>query len=109
RIADGEAERADRPYPLAADAVGEMAERDLPGNGDQADEAERPGGELAAEADLDHVLGLVHLHRVPGEEPEGEAGRDPPEPRGGGGPRQGPLGRDPRGIDDAQAGPRRGA
>ena len=34
---------ADGPDPFAADAVGEVAERDLPGNAGQADEAQRPG------------------------------------------------------------------
>ena len=59
---------ADGPDPFPADAVGEVAERDLPGNADQADEAQRPRRDGRAEADLHQVLGLVHLHRVPGVE-----------------------------------------
>ena len=45
-----------------------MAERDLTGDAGQAHEAQRPGRVRRAEADLDQILRLVHLHRVPGEQ-----------------------------------------
>src|SRR6201999_356904 len=63
--ADRKAERCDRPDRLAADAVGQMSERDLSGNAEQADDAERPDADIRREADVEQEFGLVHLHRVP--------------------------------------------
>ena len=54
------------------------------------------------EADLDQVLGLVHLHRVPGEAATDEAAGDPPEARGAQRPRQRPVDRHPGRIDDVR-------
>src|SRR6266850_4627784 len=67
-IAEHEPEAAHRPHPLAPDAVGDVAERDLARDTGEADEAERPGGVARAEADLHEVLRLVDLHGVPGVE-----------------------------------------
>src|SRR5438270_12698832 len=58
-----------------------MAERDLSRHAREADKAERPGGVLAAEADLDEIARLVHLHGVPGEKRAGITDRAPPEGR----------------------------
>ena len=109
RVADREAERAHRPDPLAPDPVREMAERDLAGDAGQADEAERPRRVGRREADLDQVLGLVHLHRVPGEEAAEVAERDPPEARGAHGAAERPVDRGPRRVDDVRRARRGGA
>src|SRR5256885_256663 len=56
-----------------------MAQNDLARDAGQAHEAEGPRRVAWAETDLDQVLGLVHLHRVPGEEAGEESEHDPPE------------------------------
>src|SRR5206468_2834934 len=52
RVADREAEAAQRPGPLAPHAVGEPAERDLADDAREPDHAERERGPLAVEADV---------------------------------------------------------
>src|SRR5713226_1103703 len=59
-----------------------MAQNDLTRDAGQAHEAERPRSVAWAEPDLDQILGLVHLHRVPGEEAGEESKHDPPEASG---------------------------
>ena len=90
-VAKREAEHARCPHPLAADAVRDVAKRNLPRNADEADEAQRPGCHRRAEADLGQVLGLMHLDGVPGVEPTEVAKRNPPEAGGLQGARQGPV------------------
>src|SRR5215831_2667323 len=77
-----------------------MAEGDLARDGNQAHEAESPRGVGRAEADLDQVLGLMHLHGVPGEEPAKVAGGDPPEARRAHGAAERPVHGGPRRVHD---------
>ena len=77
-----------------------MTEADLPGHGDEAHQPQRPGCLAGAEADLDQVFGLVHLHRVPGEQRAEIGERDPPEPRGAQRPAERPVDCRPGMVDD---------
>src|SRR5207249_5503555 len=81
-VADDESQSPHRPHPLAADPIREMAQNDLARDAGQAHEAEGPRRVAWAETDLDQVLGLVHLHRVPGKEAGEESEHDPPEASG---------------------------
>ena len=66
-----------------------------PGMPNRLTRPERPRRDRRAEADLDQVLGLVHLHRVPGVEAAEDTRGDPPEAGGAHGARQGPVDRRP--------------
>ena len=103
QVAEAEADRRERPGPFPADAVGEMADRDMPEDAGESDQAERPGRDLGGETDLDQVAGLVHLHRVPGEQHGEEAEEQPPEARGADRAAERPVDRRPVGIDDVVA------
>jgi len=98
--AEHEAAIADRPHKLAADAVGEMAERDLSRHRGEADETEGPGRAAGGETDLGQVFGLVHLHRVPDEEAAEIAEREPPEARRAQRTAERPIHRRPGPVDD---------
>src|SRR5207249_9601492 len=98
-VAEGETQAAHRPDPFAPDPIGEMAERDLSGDAGQTHEAERPGGGGRAESDLDQILRLVRLHRVPGEQAEKIAERDPPEARRAHGAAERPVDGGPGRVD----------
>ena len=98
--ADDKTEIADRPHPFAADAVGEMTERDLPRNRDEADEPECPGREARGKARFDQIFRLMHLHRVPGEQAAEIGERDPPEAAGTHRAPKRPVHRGPAMIDD---------
>jgi PAS domain S-box-containing protein len=95
---------ADRPDPFAADAVRQMAERDLAGHRYQADQAQRPGRVGRGKPDLGQVFGLVHLHRVPGEQAAKIAGGEPPEAARPQRPGERPVDRGPGGVDDIRRG-----
>ena len=77
--ADREPKRRDRPHPFASDPVGQMSERNLPRNAEQADETERPCRRRRGESDLDEIFGLVNLNRVPDVKPAEISEREPPE------------------------------
>ena len=47
-----------------------------------ADHAERPRCQTGREADFLQIFGLMHLHRIPGEQPAKISQRQPPEPAG---------------------------
>ena len=79
--AEHEAQASHRPHPFSPDPVRKMAEPDLSGDGDQTHESKRPGRVGRAESDLDQILRLMDLHRVPGEEAEEVSHHDPPEAR----------------------------
>jgi len=100
---------ARRPYPFASDPVGEVAEQDLAGDAEQANHAQRPGGQARTETDVQKILGLVNLHRIPGVQSAEIAQRQPPEPRGPERPRQGPVDSRPFRIDDIGDRPHRRA
>src|SRR5439155_23231702 len=102
RETDHQAKATDGPDPFAADAVGEMAEIDLAGNAEQADDAKGPDADAGREADVEQEFGLVHLHRVPDVQPGEIAGRDPPAPRGAERKLQCPVGIAPKRTDDGR-------
>src|SRR5215469_1953963 len=81
-IANGKACASGRPHPLAANPVRQCSEADLAGNADHTDDTEGPGRGERLEANLDEILGLVHLHGVPGDEGAEVAKHDPPESAG---------------------------
>ena len=103
QIAADEAEIASGPHPFAPDAIGEIAEHDLAGNAGEADGPERPGGVARAEADLDEILGLMHLHGVPAEQAREIGDGNPPEARRAHGARQGPVNGRPGVVDNVGA------
>src|SRR6059058_4951749 len=80
-----------------------MSERDLAWHRDEAHEPERPAGVRRAEADLDEILRLMDLHRVPGEEPEEITDGDPPEAARPNGPGERPVDCRPPGVHDVRA------
>src|SRR6516162_3859245 len=73
------AQIANHPYPFASDPVRQMAERDLTGNCHQTYRSERPGSLARRETDLDQILRLMDLDRIPGEQTTEIAGGDPPK------------------------------
>src|SRR5207253_6491584 len=91
---------ADGPDPFPPDPVGDMAEQDLAGNAEQADDAERPDRDAWAEADVEQEFGLVHLHGIPDVQASEIAERDPPEARRRKRAPKRPVGVGPDGIDD---------
>ena len=80
-----------------------MSERDLAWHRDEAHEPECPAGVRRAEADLDEILRLMDLHRVPGEEPEEITDGDPPEAARPNGPGERPVDCRPPGVHDVRA------
>src|SRR5204863_63975 len=64
-VAEREAARRDGPAYLTAQAIREVAERDLAGDAHEGHEAERERRRLRIEPDVDQVARLVDLHRVP--------------------------------------------
>src|SRR5204863_6921988 len=77
-----------------------MAKRDLAGHRHEADQSQGPGGFTGAESDLDQILRLMDLHRVPGEQAAEIAERDPPETAGEHSAAQRPIDRRPGVVDD---------
>src|SRR4029077_14415353 len=75
----------------------------LAGHADQPHEPERPAGASRAESDLDEILRLVNLHRVPGEQPEEVSKRDPPETARWTRARERPVDGRPRRVYDVRA------
>src|SRR5205085_7156796 len=96
-------EIADRPDPFTADPVRQMPECDLAGNGDEPDQAQRPGRLAGPEARLDQVFGLMHLDRIPREQAAEIGQREPPEPGRRDCPPEGPVDRGPGMIHDVVA------
>ena len=62
--------------------------------------AQRPDGDVRAEADVEKIFGLVNLHRVPDVQSAEIAERYPPEARGADRAAEGPVDAGPIGIDD---------
>src|SRR5262249_6698958 len=75
-------------------------EADLAGNADHTDDTERPGRSEWFETNLDEILGLMHLHGVPGDEGAEVAKHDPPESAGCHRARERPFDGRPGGVGD---------
>src|SRR5262249_44491451 len=100
--ADCKAQTARRPDRLATDTVADMAECDLAGDAEQANDAEGPDADTGAESAIQKIFGLVNLHRIPDVKPAEIAERDPPEPRRAQRTSERPVGAGPDRIENVR-------
>src|ERR1700722_20925076 len=80
-----------------------MTEPDLARYAGEADGTERPGCDGRAEPDLHEVLGLMHLHCIPGEQRAEISQCNPPEPACAHGTAKRPVNGDPGRVNNIGA------